>query len=63
MENNYIPRIIDKKLNDYLNALGAVWIKGPKWCGKTTTASIKAKSIVKFQDEDKKEEYEKIMKI
>ncbi len=63
MENNYIPRIIDKKLNDYLNALGAVWIKGPKWCGKTTTASIKAKSIVKFQDEDKKEEYEKIMTI
>lgn len=63
MDNNYLPRIIDKKLNDYLEAMGAVLIKGPKWCGKTTTAIQKAKSIVKFQDENQRANYDKIMSI
>lgn len=35
-----------------LEAFGATLIKGPKGCGKTTSAKQKAKSFVEFQDED-----------
>ena len=38
-----------------MEALGAVQIKGPKGCGKTTTAKQKAKSIIEFQDEDNRD--------
>ena len=48
----YIPRILDSLLEEYLNTFGAVSIQGPKWCGKTTTAEQKARSIVRFQDPD-----------
>ena len=48
----YLPRIIDGILDDYLEAFGAVLLTGPKWCGKTTSASQKAKSILKLQDPD-----------
>jgi len=40
-----------------LEAMGAVLIEGPKWCGKTTTAMQQAKSILQLQDVDKREEY------
>ncbi len=53
MSRSYLPRIVDKELEDYLEAFGAVLITGPKWCGKTTSASQKAKSILKLQDPDK----------
>ena len=33
----YLKRVIDEQLQDYLDAFGAVNIEGPKWCGKTTT--------------------------
>ena len=39
-------------LSDRLDAFGAVLVEGPKWCGKTTTASRQAKSIIKMQDAD-----------
>ena len=51
--SNYLPRIIDKQLDDYLAAFGAVCIGGPKWCGKTTTASQQAGSILYMQDPDR----------
>ena len=38
----YLKRVIDNQLQDYLDAFGAVNIEGPKWCGKTTTAKQKA---------------------
>jgi hypothetical protein len=41
----------------YLEAFGAVLITGPKWCGKTTSASMKAKSILRLQDPDKSQGY------
>ena len=44
-------------LKDRLDGFGAVLIEGPKWCGKTTTASQQAKSIIKLQDPDNSEEY------
>ncbi len=50
----YRNRIADQILADKLEAKGAVLIEGPKWCGKTTTASQLAKSILYMQDPAKK---------
>ncbi len=36
---DYRPRLIDGQVEDFLTALGAVVIEGPKWCGKTWTSS------------------------
>lgn len=53
----YIQRTSDSLLSDLLDAFGAVLIEGPKWCGKTTTAEQHAKSVLKLQDPDMREEY------
>ncbi|MCH5240513.1 MAG: ATP-binding protein [Muribaculaceae bacterium] len=47
---NYLPRIVDTILQEKLESKGAVLIRGPKWCGKTTTAENKAKSILNLND-------------
>ncbi|MCL2521729.1 MAG: DUF4143 domain-containing protein [Erysipelotrichales bacterium] len=54
---NYYPRIIDDELDLHLEAMGAVFIRGPKWCGKTTTAFNHAKSYINFQDTAKGDSY------
>lgn len=41
---DYKPRIADRNLADLMEAMGAVLIEGPKWCGKTTTAEHAANS-------------------
>lgn len=46
----YINRVVDNELAEQLEASGAVLIVGPKWCGKTTTASRQSRSIIKLQD-------------
>ncbi|MDR0977125.1 MAG: DUF4143 domain-containing protein [Prevotellaceae bacterium] len=51
----YLKRIADEQLSLRLEAFGAVQIKGPKWCGKTTTAEQQAKSVIKMQDPDTRE--------
>ena len=53
----YLPRIADEQLSLRLKAFGAVQIKGPKWCGKTTTATMHSASVIKMQDPDKREGY------
>lgn len=53
----YLKRNSDSLLENLLDAFGAVLIEGPKWCGKTTTAEQFAKSIIKMQDPDMREEY------
>lgn len=53
-EYNY--RIVDSLLQDKLEAKGAVLIEGPKWCGKTTTASQKAASILHMDNPTEKEQ-------
>ncbi len=53
----YLKRIADEQLALRLKAFGAVQIKGPKWCGKTTTAEQQAKSIIKLQDPDNRAGY------
>ena len=54
---DYLERAADRMLMDRLDGFGAVLIEGPKWCGKTTTASQHAKSIIKMQDPDNASEY------
>lgn len=54
---DYLHRIADNELSLRLEAFGAVQIKGPKWCGKTTTAERQCKSKIKLQDPDKRDAY------
>ena len=54
---DYLNRVSDKYLQLLLEAMGAVLIEGPKWCGKTTTAEQYTQSSVKLQDPDMREEY------
>lgn len=53
----YLKRIADEQLALRLEAFGAVQIKGPKWCGKTTTAEQQARSIIKLQNPDMRDAY------
>lgn len=46
---NYIKRYVDDELKEILECMGAVLIVGPKWCGKTTTATQFAKTIIELQ--------------
>lgn len=46
----YLPRIYDKVLERKLDSKGAVLIEGPKWCGKSSTAKQRAKSILDLSD-------------
>ena len=50
VEFTYKSRIADEILKKKLKSSGAVLIKGPKWCGKTTTAEQQAKSINYISD-------------
>ena len=54
---DYKNRICDGLLARKLAGVGAVLLEGPKWCGKTTTASEHAKSILKMQDPDMRDGY------
>lgn len=49
-KKNYMPRIIDNKIEEYLKVFGAVCIEGPKWCGKTWTSSYHSKSEIFMGD-------------
>lgn len=52
----YYPRIIDNLLKKKLRTSGAVLLKGPKWCGKSTSASQIANSIIYMQDPSAREQ-------
>ena len=49
---NYMPRIVDKTLQNKLEYMGAVLIEGCKWCGKSTTARQFAKSYIESKTEN-----------
>lgn len=49
-QDEYKPRIIDKKIEEYLSIFGAVCIEGPKWCGKTWSSSYHSKSEIMLGD-------------
>src|SRR5574344_943942 len=61
--DTYKKRIADKLLEYRLEETGAVLIEGPKWCGKTTTAEQKAKSILYMNDPDKLQQNIELAKI
>ena len=50
MAGQYKPRVIDKNVARYLATFGAVCIEGPKWCGKTWTASYHSNSEIMIGD-------------
>jgi uncharacterized protein len=59
----YKKRIADRILKEKLDAKGAVLVEGAKWCGKTTTASQIAQSILFLHDPANKEHYLKMASI
>ena len=56
----YLPRVVDKEIEELMEIMGAVLIEGCKWCGKSTTGLYHAKSVIEFQNPDKKQEYDEI---
>lgn len=44
-KSGYIPRLIDKEIEENLKVFGAISIEGPKWCGKTWTALNHCNSV------------------
>lgn len=57
---HYKERIADRILTEKLSAKGAVLIRGPKWCGKTTTAEQQAKSIIYLNDPSHTRQYQEM---
>jgi len=53
----YIRRIVDDLIDDKIEAFNAINIIGPKGCGKSRTAKERSKTIIEFQDEEKREGY------
>ena len=49
-EPGYKQRLIDNKIDKYMDLFGALSIEGPKWCGKTWTALNHASSVVYILD-------------
>lgn len=51
--SGYLPRVLDRVLDQRMASSAAVLIEGPKACGKTETASRRAASVVRLDiDED-----------
>ncbi|MDO4961537.1 MAG: DUF4143 domain-containing protein [Eubacteriales bacterium] len=54
---DYVRRLIDDVLDKKMRAFNAANIVGPKGCGKTRTASERCKTVIEFQDEEKRDGY------
>lgn len=48
----YIKRLPDVELSEKMTHSGAVLVRGPKWCGKTSTCDVLAKSALRLRDPD-----------
>lgn len=59
----YIRRIVDDLIDDKMETFNAINIIGPKGCGKSRTAKERSKTIIEFQDEEKREGYLNIAEI
>jgi hypothetical protein len=59
-KKTYLPRLCDAELKLALESTGAVLIEGAKWCGKTSTATKVAGSIVYMQDPDNTISYQQM---
>jgi predicted AAA+ superfamily ATPase len=49
-KSGYLPRIIDKRIEETLEIFGAVSVEGPKWCGKTWSSLNHANSVYYILD-------------
>jgi hypothetical protein len=47
---DYVPRYVDKVLDDLFDDVAAVMLTGPRACGKTTTAARRATSVLRLDD-------------
>ena len=57
MDEVYFPRLFDEELKFCLESVGAILIVGPKFCGKSTTASRYAKTIIDLTSEKNQRQY------
>ena len=61
--DNYKTRIIEKEIEAKMKYSGAVVIEGPKWTGKSTTAELYSKTIIKLQNPIIKRQYQTLATI
>lgn len=61
--HNYKPRLLEKDIIEKLTYSGAVYIEGPKWAGKSTTAMLFSKTNIKFQNPIIKKQYQTLVTI
>lgn len=57
---SYYKRIIDDVIKEKLEITGGIVIKGPKWCGKTTSAKQISNSVLDLQNEKNKKKNKEI---
>lgn len=48
----YMPRLADRQLENKLRSMPAVLVRGPKWCGKTSTCEQVSSSELKLRNPD-----------
>lgn len=58
--DKYLPRIIDKKIDEKMQSTGCIILEGCKWCGKSTSATRHAKHVLRFQNPDEKKNFDLI---
>lgn len=56
----YLPRLVDEYIKDILKDFTAVHIRGPKWCGKTSTSEFLCKSSIKLNNKAQKNNFEQM---
>ena len=54
---DYIRRNVDDVIDRRTKAFNAISIVGPKGCGKTRTAKERCRTVIEFQDEEKRAEH------
>ncbi len=54
---DYITRIVDAEIDRKAQAFGGIYLVGPRGCGKTRTAKERCKTVIDFQDEDRRDGY------
>lgn len=55
VDNSYLPRLVDSKIERYLRIFGALSIEGPKWCGKTWTGKNHANSVTYLTEKSQRD--------
>lgn len=53
----YIISIVDQEIDRKIKAFNAINFMGPKGCGKTRTAQERCKTVIEFQDEERRSGY------